>query len=187
MDGIETAGHVLVIAATNRPDLLDAAFLRPGRMDRIIYVPPPVCLGQELGYPRNKILLTISSISTLQDLASRTAILRVKLQGTPVAEDVNLQEVAAATEHYTGAGEFGNLFSFEFHSHLTAVLSNDFPSTDLESLVREAAILALREDIGNENLRIGARHFHQALKTVQPSLTPAQIEFYASRAPTVPR
>ncbi len=43
MDGIESCGDVLVVAATNRPDMLDAAFTRPGRIDRMIYVPPPVC------------------------------------------------------------------------------------------------------------------------------------------------
>ena len=42
MDGIESAGHVLVLAATNRPDQLDSAFLRPGRIDRAVFIPPPV-------------------------------------------------------------------------------------------------------------------------------------------------
>lgn len=42
MDGVESAAGVLVVAATNRPDMLDSAFLRPGRIDRMVYVPPPV-------------------------------------------------------------------------------------------------------------------------------------------------
>ncbi len=45
MDGIEACADVLVVAATNRPDLLDRAFLRPGRMDKLIFVPPPVRRG----------------------------------------------------------------------------------------------------------------------------------------------
>ncbi len=48
MDGIEINGDVLVVCATNRPDMLDAAFMRPGRIDRIIYVPPPVRIATEL-------------------------------------------------------------------------------------------------------------------------------------------
>ena len=48
MDGVESRGDVLVVAATNRPDMLDAAFTRPGRIDRIIYVPPPVRISTTL-------------------------------------------------------------------------------------------------------------------------------------------
>lgn len=78
MDGIESAGQVLVVAATNRPDMLDSAFLRPGRIDRIVFVPPP-------------------------DLAARKEILRVKTRGMPVGPDVDFDEIAAKTHLYTGA------------------------------------------------------------------------------------
>jgi transitional endoplasmic reticulum ATPase len=78
MDGVESAGQVLVVAATNRPDMLDAAFLRPGRIDRVLYVPPP-------------------------DAAARCEILRVKTRGMPLAADVDLEGLATQTERYTGA------------------------------------------------------------------------------------
>jgi SpoVK/Ycf46/Vps4 family AAA+-type ATPase len=44
MDGIESCADVLIVAATNRPDMLDRAFLRPGRIDKMIFIPPPVRL-----------------------------------------------------------------------------------------------------------------------------------------------
>ena len=78
MDGIEPLANVVVIAATNRPDILDPALLRPGRFDRIIYVPPP-------------------------DKKARLEILRIHTRKMPLAEDVDLEKIAEETEGYTGA------------------------------------------------------------------------------------
>ena len=84
MDGLQTgrgdaSDAVAVVAATNRPDLVDAALLRPGRFDRLLFIPPP---------------------RTAED---RAEILRVKLRRTPVGADVNLDMLAMATQGYTGA------------------------------------------------------------------------------------
>ena len=78
MDGIERLENVVVIAATNRPDILDPALLRPGRFDRLIYVPPP-------------------------DINSRYEIFKVHTRKMPLAEDVDLRKLAEMTEGYTGA------------------------------------------------------------------------------------
>ncbi len=78
MDGLEELHNVTVIAATNRPDILDPALLRPGRFDRLIYVPVP-------------------------DKKAREEIFRIHLRGKPLAEDVKIEELAARTEGYTGA------------------------------------------------------------------------------------
>jgi transitional endoplasmic reticulum ATPase len=78
MDGLEELRKVVVIAATNRPDLIDPALLRPGRFDRLIYVPPP-------------------------DFAARLQILKIHTKGKPLAPDVSLEELASKTEGYTGA------------------------------------------------------------------------------------
>jgi transitional endoplasmic reticulum ATPase len=78
MDGLESLHNVVVIAATNRPDMLDPALLRPGRFDRLVRVGAP-------------------------DLASRKAILRVHAKGKPLAPDVDLDEIAKKTDGYTGA------------------------------------------------------------------------------------
>jgi transitional endoplasmic reticulum ATPase len=79
LDGIQPLRRVTVIAATNRPDLLDPALLRPGRFDKLIYVPPP-------------------------DLKARIEIFKVHTRKIPLEEDdVNLEELARLTEGYTGA------------------------------------------------------------------------------------
>ena len=78
MDGFDVRGGVILIAATNRPDVLDPALLRPGRFDRQIAVEAP-------------------------DLAGRAQILAVHAQGKPMADDVDLRSVARRTPGFTGA------------------------------------------------------------------------------------
>ena len=78
MDGLEDRKGVIVIASTNRPDLVDSALLRPGRFDRLLYVMAP-------------------------DLESRKKILEVHTHKMPLAKDVSLKHVAQITEGYSGA------------------------------------------------------------------------------------
>jgi cell division protease FtsH len=95
MDGFDTDTNVIVIAATNRPDILDPALLRPGRFDRRVVLDRP-------------------------DMNGRKGILEVHVRGKPVAEGVDLMEIARQTPGFSGA--------------------------DIENLVNEAAILAARRD-----------------------------------------
>ena len=125
MDGIEPLRNVVVIAATNRPDIIDPALLRPGRFDRLIYVPPP-------------------------DEKARLEIFKVHTRNMPLAEDVDLKELARKTEGYTGA--------------------------DIAAVCREAAMIALREEFKVRPIRM--KHFLEALKKVPPSLTRDVIERY---------
>ncbi|EEY58411.1 ATPase AFG2 protein [Phytophthora infestans T30-4] len=78
LDGLEPLKRVLVVAATNRPDLLDPALMRPGRIDRALYVSPP-------------------------DVPAREQILRIHTRKTPLASDVSLTELAIATARFSGA------------------------------------------------------------------------------------
>jgi cell division protease FtsH len=78
MDGFDSATNVIVIGATNRPDVLDAALLRPGRFDRRVAVQPP-------------------------DRAGREAILRVHTRSVPLAPDVDLARIASSTPGMVGA------------------------------------------------------------------------------------
>jgi len=78
LDGLEILTNVVVIGATNRPDIIDPALLRPGRFDRILYVPPP-------------------------DRDSRLQIIKIHTKKKHLAEDVNIDQLADDTDGYTGA------------------------------------------------------------------------------------
>ncbi|MGB9845260.1 CDC48 family AAA ATPase [Methanothermobacter tenebrarum] len=130
LDGLKTRGQVMVIGATNRPDALDPALRRPGRFDREI----------ELGVP---------------DKEERKEILEIHTRGMPLADDVDLDELAEITHGFVGA--------------------------DLESLCKEAAMRVLRrvipeikvdEEIPKEVLKkmiVTKEDFKNALKDIQPS------------------
>ncbi|XP_069711282.1 ATPase family gene 2 protein homolog A isoform X1 [Phaenicophaeus curvirostris] len=81
MDGIEQLKDVTILAATNRPDMIDKALLRPGRIDRIIYVPLP-------------------------DAATRGEIFKLHFRSMPVSDEVCLAELIQHTEKYSGAEDF---------------------------------------------------------------------------------
>jgi transitional endoplasmic reticulum ATPase len=117
MDGIQSLKGVVVLGATNRPDILDPALLRPGRFDRVLYVPPP-------------------------DKTARLAIFKIHTREMPLDEDVDLDILASVTEGYTGA--------------------------DIEAVVREAAMLAARENINAQ--KVSMRHFEKALLKIKPSV-----------------
>ncbi|MBP7299537.1 MAG: AAA family ATPase, partial [Methanoculleus sp.] len=145
LDGLVELKNVMVLGATNRPDMLDEALLRPGRLDRVIYVPPP-------------------------DRESRRKIFEVYLRNKDIlAKDVNIDELVDRTEGYVGA--------------------------DIEALVREAKLAAMREFItamGEKseeerrqaigNVRITKKHFEEALGRVKGTLDLERLEDYERQA-----
>ncbi|KAM9385426.1 peroxisomal ATPase PEX1 [Pholidichthys leucotaenia] len=100
LDGVEGLQGVYVLAATSRPDLIDPALLRPGRLDKSLYCPPP-------------------------DLEARVEILRALSVGIPLSPDVDLDQLAAATEQFTGA----DLKALLYNAQLEAVHNNSGTST----------------------------------------------------------
>jgi len=78
MDGIEELKGVIVVAATNRPDMIDPALMRPGRLDRILYVPPP-------------------------DHLARIELFKKELTGKPLTTNINFNKLADVTESYSAA------------------------------------------------------------------------------------
>jgi len=129
LDGLEELEDVVVIATTNRPDLIDAALVRPGRLDRHVHVPVP-------------------------DEEARRKIFEVHTRNKPLADDVDIQELARKTEGYVGA--------------------------DIEAVCREASMAATREFINSVdpedvddsvgNVRVTADHFEHALEEVTASV-----------------
>jgi transitional endoplasmic reticulum ATPase len=129
MSGIEDLKGVVIIAATNRPDLIDTSLMRPGRFDRRILVPTP-------------------------DKEGRLQILKIQTKGVPIDKDVTLEDIAEKTEGYSGA--------------------------DLEGLVREAAMLTLRESIiGNkEPKKVTKKQFDKVMSGIRPSVPKKLSKWY---------
>ena len=125
LDGLEELNDIVFIGCTNRPDILDPALLRPGRFDRIMFMPPP-------------------------DKESRLEIFKIHTKDMPLAKDVILEKLAEKTEGYVGA--------------------------DINSVCREAALLALRDDINTRE--VSKKYFEEALKKVRPSVSNESLEAY---------
>lgn len=116
MDGIKPKDRVIIVATTNRPQILDPALLRPGRFDKIFYVPPP-------------------------DLKARADIFRIQLKGVPTDGEIDVDLLALGTEGYSGA--------------------------DIASIVDEAKLIALREQLRNEQIAGGGFEGRHAPATSQ--------------------
>ncbi len=125
LDGLEKLEDVVIMAATNRPDLIDPALLRPGRFDRLVFVGAP-------------------------DRSSRAKIFEIHMKSMPLAEDVNIDELADITEGYVGS--------------------------DIAALCREAAMLALREKGDSEQVEM--HHFRGVLKKVKPTIDETITDYY---------
>ncbi|CAM5107578.1 unnamed protein product [Eretmochelys imbricata] len=125
MDGIEQLKDVTILAATNRPDMIDKALMRPGRIDSIIYVPLP-------------------------DTKTRREIFKLQFRSMPVSDEVCLEELVLQTQKYSGA--------------------------EITAVCREAALLALQEDI--QAKCIWGRHFQHALSIVTPRIPESLRQFY---------
>ncbi len=129
MDGMEELKNVVVIGATNRPEIIDRALLRPGRFDRIILVPPP-------------------------DYEARVEILKVHTRQMPLDEDVDLEKIAKATEGYSGA-DIANLvreagmYAIRHEEQLTTVNAKHFDAalTKIKPSVTPEMLKAYKEYI----------------------------------------
>ena len=122
MDGLEDLNNVVLIGATNRPNLIDPALLRPGRFDELIYVGPP-------------------------DTAGRRRILAIHTGKMPLAKDVDLEDLARRTERFTGA----DLEDLVRRAGLTA-LRRDMSEASVTMADFEAALAETRASVTEEML-----------------------------------
>jgi transitional endoplasmic reticulum ATPase len=112
MDGIVTLQDIVVIAATNRPDMVDTAVLRPGRFDRLIYVPEP-------------------------DDKSRLQIFKIYTKGMPVGQDVDLNHLATITRYYSGADIESLCREAAMHALRRDVNSREVTMKDFQDAMKE--------------------------------------------------
>jgi transitional endoplasmic reticulum ATPase len=121
MDGLLSLKNVVVIGATNRPDILDPALMRGGRFDRLVEIKAP-------------------------EEVARLNIFKIKTSKVPMEKDVSLKELAKLTDGYTGA--------------------------DIDNLVREAGMAAIREGAK----KVSLRHFEISFKAIIPCIKKEDVE-----------
>ncbi len=112
MDGIVTLQDIVIIAATNRPDMVDSAVLRPGRFDRLIYVPEP-------------------------DDKGRLQILKIYTKGMPISKDVDLNQLTIMTKYYGGADIESLCREAAMHALRRDVNSQEVTMKDFQDALKE--------------------------------------------------
>ena len=112
MDGLTTLQDIVVIAATNRPDMVDGAVIRPGRFDRLIYVPEP-------------------------DEKSRLQILKLYTKGMPINKDVDLNQLSITTKYYSGADVESLCREAAMHSLRRDINANEVTMKDFLDAMKE--------------------------------------------------
>ena len=160
IDGVGSKKNVFVIGATNRPDIIDAALMRPGRLDQLIYIPMP-------------------------DVASRLSILKATLRKSPLGKDVDLDYLAAQTEKYTGA----DLTEICQRSAKMAIRESIERDMERERLLAEegGADAAMADDMDEPDPvpEITPAHFEAAMRESRRSVSDRDLAQYASFAQTM--
>lgn len=156
MDGMTSKKNVFVIGATNRPEQLDNALCRPGRLDTLVYVPLP-------------------------DEASRAGILKAQLRKTPVADDVDINYIASRTHGFSGA-DLGFVTQRAVKLAIKEAISIDIERTK----EREAAgdDVKMEEDVDSEDPvpELTKAHFEEAMQSARRSVSDVEVRRYEAFA-----
>lgn len=155
MDGMTSKKNVFVIGATNRPEQLDNALCRPGRLDTLVYVPLP-------------------------DQESRFGILKAQLRKTPVAPDVDLEYIAKNTHGFSGA-DLGFITQRAVKLAIKESISKEIERTK----AREAAgedISMEEADAEDPVPELTKAHFEEAMRNARRSVTDVEIRRYEAFA-----
>ncbi|KAG0456915.1 hypothetical protein HPP92_022072 [Vanilla planifolia] len=155
MDGMSTRKTVFIIGATNRPDIIDPALLRPGRLDQLIYIPLP-------------------------DEASRHQIFKACLRKSPVAKSVDLMALAKYTQGFSGA----DITEICQRACKYAIRENIEKDLEKEKKQHENPE-AMEEDNSDEYAEIKAAHFEESMKFARRSVSDADIRKYQAFAMTL--
>lgn len=161
MDGVGAKKNVFIIGATNRPDIIDPALMRPGRLDQLIYIPMP-------------------------DYESRLSILRAVLRKSPINKDVDLQYLAAQTEKFTGA----DLTEICQRAAKLAIREDISRNIERENIRRDAEAQGVMDDdagVEEEDLvpEIMPKHFEEAVRNARRSVSDRDLAQYSSFSQTL--
>ena len=148
MDGMGSKKNVFIIGATNRPDIIDSAILRPGRLDQLIYIPLP-------------------------DEGSRTSILKANLRKTPVSKRVDIKFLAKITKGFSGA----DLTEICQRACKLAIREN-IEAEIKKTKERERKGLSMDIDDDDDNAEVEKKHFEEAMRFARRSVSDQDIKKY---------
>ena len=154
MDGMTSKKNVFVIGATNRPEQLDNALCRPGRLDTLVYVPLP-------------------------DEKSRAGILKAQLRKTPVADDVNIEYIASKTHGFSGA-DLGFITQRAVKLAIKESISLDIERR--KNLEAEGGDVDMEDEGEDPVPRLTKAHFEEAMASARRSVTDVEIRRYEAFA-----
>ncbi|CAM9462694.1 unnamed protein product [Ectocarpus sp. 6 AP-2014] len=153
MDGVGSKKNVFIIGATNRPDIIDSALMRPGRLDQLIYIPMP-------------------------DHDSRLSILRAVLRKTPISKEVDLEYLSSQMEKFTGA----DLTEICQRAAKIAIRENIMKDMERERLRGEAGDAMEDVEEEDTVPEILPRHFEDAVRNARRSVSDRDLAQYSSFA-----
>jgi len=158
IDGVGSKKNVFVIGATNRPDIIDPALMRPGRLDQLIYIPMP-------------------------DYESRLSILKAVLRKSPVSKEVDLGFLAVHLDKFTGA----DLTEICQRAAKLAIRESIEREVERERMRQATSSMEVDADIVDEDLvpEILPKHFEEAVKSARRSVSDRDLAQYASFAQTL--
>lgn len=157
MDGVGSRKNVFIIGATNRPDIIDPALMRPGRLDQLIYIPMP-------------------------DYESRLSILKAVLRKSPVHRDVDLTYLAAQTEKFTGA-DLTEICQRAAKNAIRESIARDMERRTIREQAEADGMTV--EDVEEEDdlvPEILPSHFEDAVRNARRSVSDRDLAEYSSFA-----
>jgi len=162
MDGVGSKKNVFIIGATNRPDIIDPALMRPGRLDQLIYIPMP-------------------------DYESRLSILKAVLRKTPMSKDVDLAYLAAQTEKFTGA-DLTEICQRAAKLGIRESIEKDMERDRIRKEAEAAGLVTDAEEMvvdTDETPEILPRHFEDAVRNARRSVSDRDLAQYSSFSMTL--
>jgi transitional endoplasmic reticulum ATPase len=154
MDGMTSKKNVFVIGATNRPEQLDNALCRPGRLDTLVYVPLP-------------------------DEKSRAGILKAQLRKTPVADDIDLNYIASRTHGFSGA-DLGFITQRAVKLAIKEAISLDIQRRKEREANGED--VEMEDDAEDPVPQLTKAHFEEAMSSARRSVSDVEIRRYEAFA-----
>jgi transitional endoplasmic reticulum ATPase len=159
MDGVGAKKNVFIVGATNRPDIIDTALMRPGRLDQLIYIPMP-------------------------DFESRLGILRATLRKSPVSKDVDLSYLASQTDKFTGA-DLTEICQSACKMAIREEIERDIERGRLREEAGEDMEDEDEDELEDTMPEILPRHFEAAVRNARRSVSDRDLAQYASFAQTL--